>query len=141
MSIQEFKKILKEKRYSYREDGEKIIIEYYGSIDLYDIQSIPEGIIFENDGVVNLNNISLIPKGTIFSNPGTLYAQSAIEIEEDVEFNNIDLFIRSVVKLSKGVKFNNSGSILNKSKMIESLQIDGIKIQRILNCLIEQVYK
>ena len=141
MSIQEFKKILKEKRYSYIEDGGKIIIEYDGILDLYDIQSIPEGIIFENDGLINLNNISLIPKGTIFSNPGTLYAQSAIEIEEDVEFNNIDLFLRSTVKLSKGVKFNNSGSILNKSKMIESLQIDGIKIQRILNCLIEQVYK
>jgi hypothetical protein len=141
MDTEKFKKILKEYKYLYREDNGKIIINHYEGIDLFNIASIPKGIIFVNDGYVNLNNISLIPEGTIFSNSGSLFAQSVREIGENVEFNNTDLFLRSINKLSKGVKFNNSGLILSKSQMMISLNIDGIKIQRILNCLVDQLYK
>jgi hypothetical protein len=122
---------------------------------------LPEDITFSNDGYVNLKELINLPKGIIFNNEGDVDLRKVETLSEDVIFNNhfgIELgSIKSLPggivfsngtwvdlsrleKFSKGVRFKNGSILFLKNDLSDNLQIEGIKTQKIINCLIEQLY-
>jgi hypothetical protein len=85
--------------------------------------------------------LNKIGKGTIFKNwHGLIFNRGIEKIEEDVIFQNSgDIIIREKIgSLSKGVKFNNGGAVGGKG--LDEISIGGISNNRILNCMIKQLY-
>jgi len=135
MTREEFIKILDKKGYSYRIDGDNLIINHGGGIQLgkpnFTI-NLPSDLIFENDGKVNLRYLKVVPSGVIFNNNGDVdltythtlspgvkfnnvgyvYLNSLSELPPDVEFNNdTHINLESVKSLPTYVRFNNGGRI------------------------------
>ena len=57
MTQEEFKKILEENDYYYKEEGNRIEINHRGYVDLGSLTTLPEGIVFSNGGYVNLGSL------------------------------------------------------------------------------------
>ena len=72
MTREEFIKVLKEKRYSYKIEGDKIVVNYGGGVDLNSITSIPNGVVFNNGGGVYLGSLTSLPPGVEFKNGGSV---------------------------------------------------------------------
>jgi len=69
MTQEEFKKILEENDYYYKEEGNRIIIDSRNrNISLDDIETISENVTFSNKGWVNLDFLDTLPKGIVFYN-------------------------------------------------------------------------
>jgi hypothetical protein len=89
MTREEFKKILDDLNYEYREEGDKIVISRvrWGGVHLGKLTSIPSGVVFHHSGSVNLNKIIEIPSGTEFKNDGDILLNSVKKISPDVQFD------------------------------------------------------
>jgi hypothetical protein len=162
MTKKEFKEILEKERAEYKEVNGRIIVDPQTvGMNLSYIESLPEDITFSNDGYVNLKELINLPKGIIFNNQGDVDLRKVETLSEDVIFNNhfgIELgSIKSLPegivfsngtwvdlsrleKFSKGVRFKNGSILFLKNDLSDNLQIEGIKTQKIINCLIEQLY-
>jgi hypothetical protein len=154
MNKEEFKMILEENQYSYKEKGNKIIVDHDQNVYLTDLETLPEGIEFSNEGSVFLRYIQILPVGIEFSNRGSVFLRDTQILSEGIEFSNTGgVYLESLRKFSKGVRFKNY-SVYSNSKGVEivgdgvyfkkdlqdSINVPGIKIQRVLNCMIIQLY-
>jgi hypothetical protein len=112
-------------RYSYNENGETLMVSTDGHVNLEDVNYLPSHVCFQNNGYVDLSSIETLPEYTVFSNDGNIYLDSLKGFSKGVRFKNgKDIF---------GMKFG-------MTHLINSLGIEGISIQRIINCFIKQIY-
>jgi hypothetical protein len=150
MTKEEFTKALEKKRYSYRIEGDKIIVTYEGNIGLMSsvhlpaLTSLPSEAVFENEGNVNLHSLTSLPPGVRFKNGRNVYLNSLTSLSPGVEFNNgghVDL--GSLTSLPPGVEFNNSGDV-NLGALVGGwfddlgINIKGVGSNRLLNLMIKQ---
>ena len=79
MTQEEFIKELKEKRYSHKIEGDKIVILSKGDIKLFYVTSLPPGVEFRTGGEVWLDSLKIIPPGVEFNNRGySVYLDSLL---------------------------------------------------------------
>jgi hypothetical protein len=151
-------------KYSWREIDGKIVINSSKYIAL-ECLTIPEGVVFDNSSGIKFDFLNEIPEGTIFLNRNSIFFQKRLKsIGKGTKFNNWnDLVFNGGIEkigenvifenngdisygilsggniggLSKGVKFNNGGSVGTAEL---NLSVDGISNKRVLNCMIKQLY-
>jgi hypothetical protein len=119
----EFIKILKDNRYSYEIEGDKIIVtddEHRVSLNV--LKSLPPNVHFKNVGTVDLTRLETIPPGTVFENGGHV--------------NLAD--IQSIPR--NNVEFRNGGYVWMMSLNNEEFEgnIEGIDNKRLLNLMISK---
>ena len=144
MTQEEFIKVLKEKRYPYKIEGDKIIVTRKGDVSLNALTSLPPGVVFRNDGSVWLRSLTSLPSGVEFSNGGHLNLDSLTSLPPGVEFKNggvVDL--RSITSLPSGMEFKNREYVSLESLIGGWLDdwegnIEGIESKRLLNKMIKQ---
>jgi hypothetical protein len=121
MTREEFIKILDKKEYSYKIQGNKVIVTHKGNVDLRDLTSLPPGVEFRNKGSLWLDSLTSLPPGVVFGNGGFI-------------------MLITVTSLPSGVVFKNKGNI-----WLGSLtgwfyhwegNIEGINKNRLLNKMI-----
>ena len=144
MTKKEFKQVLERKGYSYKIEGDKIVVTYEGSVDLSLLTSIPPGVVFNNKGGVDLDSLTSLPPGVEFNNLGGVYLESLTYLPTGVGFKNdghVDL--ESLTNIPSGVEFNNLGgvyleSLLGGNRYFGNWKgnIEGIDSKRLLNKMI-----
>ena len=105
--------------------------------------SLSEGIKFRNRGDVNMESIRSFDVDIIFKNSGDLKFDLLNNINRPIIFQNREsIFFSSgsLPNFSKGVRFENGKGITVYDENIKSFFIPGIKQNRILNCMIKQIY-
>ncbi len=124
MTREEFIKILKEKGYSYKIEGDKIAINHRMGVVLRGLKTIPPGVEFNNGGDVYLGSLETLPPGVEFSNIGSVGLDSLKKISDDVEFNNgVYVYLESLV----GGSFEDWRG-----------NIEGINNKKLLNLMIKK---
>ena len=151
MTREEFTKALEKKRYSYRIEGDKIIVTYEGNTDLLSsvhlpaLTSLPSEVVFENEGNVNLRSLTSLPPGVRFKNGRNVYLNSLTSLSPGVRFNNgghVDL--ESLTSLPPGVVFKNKGPVNLGALLVGGwfddlgINIKGVGSNRLLNLMIKQ---
>jgi hypothetical protein len=84
----EFIKVLDWKNYSYKIEGDKIIVTSKETVWLDSLTSIPPGVVFSNGGDVYLDALTSLPPGVEFSNGGNVYLDALTSLPSGVEFSN-----------------------------------------------------
>jgi len=90
MTREEFISILEEKGYSYRIEGERIIVDNEGFVWLYGLTTLPENVEFRNVGAVALC-LTTLPENVEFRNSGNIFLKRAnpLPLEDpDLIFQN-----------------------------------------------------
>ena len=88
MTIEEFIKVLDEKGYSYKIEGDKIVVTNKEYVYLESLTSLPPGVQFNNKGGVNLKSLKILQPGVVFKNKGSVYLNSLKSLPHGVEFKN-----------------------------------------------------
>ena len=90
MTKEEFIKVLENKRYSYKIEGDKIVVTLRGTggVDLRSIGTIPSGTVFDNKGYVDLTSLEALPPGVQFKNGWYVNLGSLKSIPQGIEFSN-----------------------------------------------------
>jgi len=104
MTRSRFIRLLKEKGYVYKIEGDKIIITV-ARIDMSNtddahlaIRSIPPGVVFNNRGSVWLESLTSISPGVEFNNGGSVHLSSLTSLPPGVEFKNgKNVYLRSLI--------------------------------------------
>jgi hypothetical protein len=142
MTQEEFIKDLKEKRYSHKIEGDKIVVTREGDVHLGSLTSLPPDVEFRNEGYVYLDRLTSLPPGAAFKNEGHVNLRSLISIPPDVEFKNVgNINLDSITSLPPGVEFKHRGNVYFKSLMGGRFSdwrgdIEGIDSKRLLNKMI-----
>jgi hypothetical protein len=76
MTREAFKQVLDAKGYSYRIEGNKIVVTYEGTVSLKELTSLPPGVVFNNGRHVYLDSLTSISPGVEFENRETVYLTS-----------------------------------------------------------------
>ncbi len=106
MTREEFIEILDKKSYSYKIEGDKLVVTYNGNIFLNSSKTISPGVEFKNKGNVYLDSLETIPPGVEFKNKGNIFLNSLKNISHGVEFKNDgNIFLNSSKTISPGVEF------------------------------------
>ena len=143
MTREEFIKILKEKRYPYKIEGDKIIVTDEWNVDLNSLTSIPPGVEFKNVGDVHLNRLTSLPPGVEFKNVGYVILFSLTSLPPGAEFKNRgNVGLNSLTFLPSGVEFNNEGDVYLEYLTggwfdVWKGNIEGIDSKRLLNKMIK----
>ena len=66
MTQEAFVKVLERKGYSYKIEGNKIVVTYKFYVDLVSLTSLPPGVVFSNEGEVGLRSLEAIPPDAEF---------------------------------------------------------------------------
>ena len=124
MTREKFIKVLDREGYSYRVEGNKIVVTsiFKGTVDLRSLKSLPLDVVFRNGGHVNLDSLTSIPPGMVFKNGWSVNLDSLTSIPPGVEFRNGgDVGLNSII----GGDFNEwKGNIEGvTSKMLLNLMI------------------
>ena len=153
MTREEFIKILDKEDYSYKIEGDKIVITHgkkgTGNDDHIYLDDLVPDIIFANKGMVKLeNDITSLPYGLEFRNGGEIFGLNLKEIEYPLIFQNGgSIQFHRLEKINHGVVFNNKGDVYIKNiGAIESKPrpvgykklFKGISDKRLLNLMIKQ---
>jgi hypothetical protein len=144
MTREEFIKILDEKKYSYKIEGDKIVVTHRGIVWLDSIESLPPGVQFKNGGYVNLRSLKSLPPGVQFENRGYVNLRSLTSLPPGVQFNNGEsVYLGSLKSLPPGVEFKNGGDIYFGSLIGGwfndwSGNIRGVHKKRMLNFMIKK---
>jgi len=97
MKREEFIQVLEKKGYSYRIDGETLIVDHDGDVWLMGLTSLPENVEFKNEGNVSLPSLKSLPAGVQFENGGYVYLRSLNRLSladmDSVFQNKADAFI------------------------------------------------
>jgi len=124
MTREEFIEILGKEGYSYKIEGDKVVVKNKGNVWLGDITSLPTGVEFRNGGSVWVDALTSLPP--------------------DVEFNNRWIVnLESLTSLPPGVVFKNGGGV-GLSDLIGGWfqdwkgNIEGIDSKRLLNFMISK---
>ena len=88
MTREEFIKVLDEKGYSYKIEGDKIVVTEDGGVHLASLTSLPPGVQFNNEGFVYLDSLKSLPPGVVFNNKGYVSLESLTSLPPGVQFNN-----------------------------------------------------
>ena len=124
MTREEFIQVLEKKGYSYKIEGDKIVVTHEGRVDLRSLQTLPTSVEFMNGGYVDLDSLKTLPPGVVFMNGG-------------------DVDLRSLETLPPGVVFKNRGSAY-LNPLIEGWfnnwngNMEGIDSKRLLNLMISK---
>ena len=78
MTKKEFKQVLERKGYSYKIEGDKIVVTYEMGVDLSLLTSLPPGVVFNNEGYVDLESLTSLPPGVEFNNLDDVYLESLL---------------------------------------------------------------
>ena len=73
MTREEFIKVLDRKDYSYKIEGDLIVVTYKNTVDLESLTSLPPGVEFRNGGYVVLPSLTSLPSGVVFKNGEDVY--------------------------------------------------------------------
>ena len=124
MAQEEFISILDKKGYSYKIEGDKIIVTHKGSVWLNSLTSIHPGVVFRNEGSVHLDALTSIPPGVEFRNGG-------------------GVGLGALPSLPPGVEFRNKGQVWLDALIGGGFDdwkgnIEGIDSKRLLNLMIKQ---
>ena len=115
-----FIKELNKKGYSYKIEGNKVIVTHKGNIDLRDLTSLPPGVVFKNEAGVNLNSLGLLSPDVDFKNGGSVWLNSLTSLPPGVKFmNGGDVYLRPLVggdfnRWSGNIRDIDSNRLLNK---------------------------
>ena len=108
MTQEEFIAILDEEGYSYKIEGDKIVVTHNGYVDLNSLTSLSPGVEFKNVGGVWLESLTSIPSDVVFRNEGGVHFRRLnYRILESVEFRNegviefIDMYNTSSILFRK----------------------------------------
>ena len=83
MTQEAFIKVLEEEGYSYKLEGDKIVVTHNGRVYLSSLTSLPPGVQFRNGGYVWLHSLMNIPPGVQFGNEGDVWLNSIIVEEHE----------------------------------------------------------
>ena len=161
MTREEFIKYLDRYEYSYRMEGNKIVVTHKsayfrdidslpsgvefrnrGDVDLEYITSISPGVEFRNGGDVNLSSLPSLPSGVKFNNGGDVNLGSLTSISPGVVFENrCNIWLDSLPSIPPGVGFKNEGNIDLSSLMGDWFEdwkgnIEGINPPRLLDKMV-----
>jgi len=116
MTREDFISVLEEKRYSYQEEGERIIVDHEGDVWLDGLNSLPDNIEFINDGYVWLPSLKSLPADVQFNNGGWVSLNNLTSLPADVQFRNRGhVLLPSFTSLPDGVQFRNGGNVSLRS--------------------------
>ena len=161
MDEKEFIEEITKKGYPYAIEGGIITVSSNRDIEISSYK-LPEGVIFEGSKSVFLFNLKSIPPNTQFVNRGSVIAHGVESVGEKVLFRNGgNVALSSSKSISKGVIFRNPGFVLldtgieglSKGVRFENAytgiylkgrtnltRMENISDQKVMNCLIEQIY-
>ena len=91
MTRDEFIRVLNQGRYSYKIEGDNLVVisgNLDGDIDIR-LEEIPGNIFFNNKGTVRLNFLKQVPSGVEFKNLGRVHLDSVTSLHPSVRFNNL----------------------------------------------------
>jgi hypothetical protein len=124
MTREEFIGVLDEKGYSYKIEGDKIIITENGNVWLESLTSIPSGVEFKNRTDIRFPSLETLPPSVKFNNGGQVHLVSLKTIPPGVEFKNkLDVKLSSI-----GIGYFNDWNG----------NIEGIDSKRLLNFMISK---
>lgn len=121
--------------YSYKIEGDKIIVNDRRAISWTSLTTIPSGVVFMNGGYVDFPSVNTMYPGVEFRNNGDVSLRSLRAIPYDVVLrNNGDIDLRDLTMIPSRLRFNNAGNVLLKWKF----DIEGIRSKEILNTMIKR---
>ena len=144
MTREEFIKVLDRKGYSYRIEGDLIVVTVEGTVYLNSLTTLPAGVKFENGGDVWLDSLTTLPAGVKFENGGGVYLRDLTTLPAGVEFENVGhVYLGALTTLPAGVKFENGGDV-SLNALVGGWfdewkgNIKGINRNRLLNLMISK---
>ena len=143
MTGEEFIEILKERGYSYEEEGDRIIVTHRGYVYL-DRKTLPPGVEFKNGGHVWLKNLETLPPGVAFKNDSGVILSHLKTLPPGVAFKNGGgVNLSGLETLPPGVEFKNDGDVGLKGILGRWLNrwegnIEGVENKRLLNLMISK---
>ena len=97
MRQEEFIEILDREGYSYKIEGDKIVVTHKKNVWLA-LTSLPPGVEFKNGGDVWMQSLTSLPPGVEFRNKGYVWLGSLTYLPPGVEFKNgLDVELESLV--------------------------------------------
>ena len=121
MTREEFIKVLDEKGYSYKIEGDKLVVTHDNDVDLGPLEILPSDVVFKNTGWVYLGFLKTIPYGVEFRNEGYVNLYSLQAIHPGVEFSNDNgIYLDSIMGWFNRWEGNIEGI---ESKMLLNLMI------------------
>ena len=142
MTGEEFIKELERKGYSYKIEGDKIVITYKGLVDLKSLTSISPGVVFRNGAGIFLDSLASLPPGVVFENGSDIYFELLSSLSPDVVFNNEgNVWLDSLASIPPSVEFKNRGHVNLESLIGDWFyswkgNIEGVDSKRLLNKMI-----
>ena len=144
MTGEKFIKVLDNEGYSYKTEGNKIVVTHKGYVFLNSLTSIPSGVEFKNGGGVYLNSLTSLPSGVVFKNAGHVYLKLLKTLPHGFVFENRgSVSLEALTSLPLGVEFKYGGyvylpSLIGGQFNYWSGNIEGIDSNRLLNVMIKQ---
>ena len=124
MKQKEFIKVLNKEGYSYKIEGDKLVVTHKDNVELWKLKTLPPGVEFRNKGDVYLNSLTSLPHGVEFENDGNVILDSLTSLPPGFEFrNNGRVYLKSLI----GGWFENWEG-----------NIEGINNKRLLNLMISK---
>jgi hypothetical protein len=128
MTQEEFIKILDKKGYSYKIEGDRIVVTYEGNVDLESLTSLPPSVVFKNGGAVDLEGPTSLPPGVVFKNRGNVYLSSLTSISPGVKFENEgnegDVYLKALEDWFNDWKGNIEG--IDEKRLLNKMIKDGV---------------
>jgi hypothetical protein len=143
MTQEEFIKVLDKKKYSYKIQGNKIVV-IGGYVYLDALTSLPPGVKFKNEGDVWLQSLTSLPPGVVFENRRGVYLRALTSLPPGVVFKNRGrVWLESLSSLPPGVVFSNEGDVKLNSLTGNWFSkwkgnIERIDSKRLLNSMISK---
>lgn len=154
MTREGFIQVLEEGSYSYKIEGDKIVVltgtsnefTYHIFVDLRSLKSLPPGVVFKNRGDVHLESLKSLPPGVEFKNGGHLHLESLKSLPPDVQFRTWDegmVYLNSLTSIPPEVQFSTASVRLDSIVGDEWFSqwkgnIKGINSRRLFNLMIKQ---
>jgi hypothetical protein len=143
MTREEFTFELKRNGYSYREEGDNVIVTHTTTVDLSSLKDLPSGVEFRNPGHVFLSSLEELPFGVRFLNEGDVVLESIRRLEPGVEFaNGKNIWLDSLRSLDPGVQFENGGKVFFKALIGQwsnewKGNIKGVSTKDLINLMVK----
>ena len=142
MTREEFIKVLDERGYSYKIEGDKLIVTYKGTVHISEIESIPSDVVFDNRHHVYLRSLKTLPPDTVFNNRGDVELWDLEELPSGTVFNNTGTVNFRIDNIPTSTVFNGKGIFFDGMKNWTygewRNKIEGISFSRLLNLMIKQ---
>ena len=98
MIREEFIEVLDFYGYSYKEEGNRVVVTHGGYTNLRGLTSLPSGVVFKNSGTLDLKSLTSLPSGVEFKNGRNIDLRSLTSLNSDIEFKNGgDIDLRSLI--------------------------------------------